>query len=165
MSDPFLGEVRMFGFNFPPRGWAACNGQLMPINQNQALFSLLGTTYGGNGQVTFGLPDLRGRVPFHFGGGFVQGQTGGEENHTLITAEMPSHTHSVSANANSANQSSPASGYSANSGRGLFAPTSTGTMAPAAVGNAGSNQPHSNLSPFLVVNFCIAVQGIFPSRN
>jgi microcystin-dependent protein len=169
MATPFLGEIRIFAFNYAPKNWAQCNGQLMSIAQNQALFSLLGTTYGGNGQTTFALPDLRGRAPFHWGNGagsnFVLGQQGGEETHALVTSEMPTHTHAVSANASSDNQGNPQNNYWANSGRNHFAGSSNAAMATAAASTAGGSQPHANLSPYLVVNICMALTGIFPSRN
>lgn len=152
----------MFGFDFAPRGWAACAGQLMVIAQNQALFSLLGTTYGGNGVTTFALPDLRGRTPFHMGGGFTQGQAAGEQAHTLTQTEMPVHTHPIAANAASADQSNPQNHYWANSGQSLYAGSANAIMNPA---GAGGSQPHNNMPPFLVVNYCIAISGIFPSRN
>lgn len=152
----------MFGFDFAPRGWATCSGQLMAIAQNPALFSLLGTTYGGNGVQTFALPDLRGRTPFHMGSGFTQGEVAGVEAHTLTQNEMPAHSHSIGANAASADQSNPQNHYWANSGRSLYAGSANATMSPA---GAGGNQPHSNMPPYLVVNYCIAIQGIFPSRN
>lgn len=169
MAEAFLGEIRIFAFNYAPKNWAMCNGQLMPINQNQALFSLLGTTYGGDGRVNFALPDLRGRVPFHYGasGGnsLVQGQKGGEEAHTLTLSEIPLHTHAIAAHASSSNQGNPQNNYWANSGRSLFAGTANATMSAAAGGAAGGSQPHDNHSPYLVVNICIALTGIFPSRN
>jgi microcystin-dependent protein len=172
MADPFLSEIRIFSFNFAPKGWALCNGQLLPINQNQALFSLLGTTYGGNGQTTFALPDLRSKVPFHFGNGHTLGETGGQEAHTLTTAENPLHQHTLPAGNNAvtggsanATQLTPIGNFWANSGK-----TSYTTAAANAVMGAGTvqslgGQPHENRSPSLVLNFCIALQGIFPSRN
>ena len=173
MADPFMSEIRIFSFNFAPKGWALCNGQLLPINQNQALFSLLGTTYGGNGQTNFALPDLRSRVPFHFdGSGFVLGQVGGEENHTLTIAEIPTHTHTltpalnalVGAN-NNATQLNPVGNFWANSGKAVYTTAAAnGAMGAATVSSTGA-QPHNNMSPFLTLNFCIALLGIFPSRN
>ena len=171
MGTPFLSEIRIMSFNFAPRGWAMCNGQLLPINQNQALFSLLGTTYGGNGQTTFALPDLRSRVPNHFNG-FVLGQRGGEEAHTVTMSEMPLHVHFlngnnavVGANAN-ASVVSPIGSFWANDGKAIFssaAPNSA--MSPQTVANVGGSQPHTNMCPFLALNFCIALQGAFPSQN
>ncbi len=165
MSEPFLGEIKIVSFNYPPRGWALCNGQLMPINQNQALFSLLGTMYGGDGRVTFGLPEFRGRLPLHVGQGFVQGQFGGEETHTLNISEMPAHNHLVTASSNPASQASPAGAFWTDTGRNLYAAAPNAPMAPEAVTPVGGNQPHENRSPYLVLSFCIALQGIFPSRN
>lgn len=165
-SDPFLSEIQIFAFDFPPRGWAQCSGQLLPINQNQALFALLGTFYGGNGQTTFALPDLRGRVPFHIGNVFLQGEKGGTENHALTIPEMPAHSHAAIASSNTANQQSPSGNMWAN---GAAAPpyksTSNAAMSSAAIGNTGGNQPHENRMPYLVMNYCIALQGFFPSRN
>jgi len=166
MSEPFLGEIRIVTFNFPPKGWAFCNGQLLAINQNQALFALLGTTYGGNGQTTFALPNLQGRIPIHFGNGFTQGQQGGEAVHTLLISEMPAHNHGVTASANPADQGSPQNTYWANESANAYSSSPPdAAMAPQAVSAAGGSQPHNNLSPYLVLNFCIALQGIFPSRN
>lgn len=176
MSSPYLGEIRIVSFNFPPKGWAFCNGQTMAIAQNQALFSLLGTTYGGNGVQTFQLPNLQGRVPFHFGtsvfgGSFVQGQTGGEEYHTLLTTEMPQHTHLAAINSTSADQGGPlntttsAKNYWGNGNQPAYATSPNTTMNPAAITSVGGSQAHENRSPFLVLNFVIALQGIFPSRS
>jgi microcystin-dependent protein len=171
MSEPFLSEIRIFSFNYPPRGWAFCNGQLLPINQNQALFSLLGTTYGGNGQTTFALPNLQGRVPLHTGSGFTLGQTVGEEAHTLTMSEMPTHNHPVNAYDNSnvdSNANSAAGAFFARTADASTIYTSgnaNSAMAPSVIGNTGGSQPHENRQPFLALNFCIALQGIFPSRN
>lgn len=165
MGTPFLAEIRIVSFNFAPKGWALCNGQLLPINQNQALFSLLGTMYGGDGRTTFALPDLRGRVPVHVGAGFVQGGRAGEEAHTVISNEMPMHTHLVSASSGTPNQGSPAGNEwaASNSGYSTVAPNTA--LNPSAIGSAGGSQPHTNLQPYLVLNFVIALQGIFPSQN
>jgi microcystin-dependent protein len=160
-------------FSFAPKGWALCNGQLLPINQNQALFSLLGTTYGGNGQTTFALPDLRGNAPIHEGGGHTLGEKGGEQAHTLTMSELPQHIHDFSANTcvqsatANATAGSPTSNYWANSGRAAYSTggVSLGAMSPQAVTNVGGSQPHTNMQPYLVLNFCIALQGIFPSQN
>jgi microcystin-dependent protein len=152
-------------FGFPPKGWALCNGQLLPINQNQALFSLLGTTYGGNGQTNFALPDLRGKVPMHFGGGHTLGETAGQTAHTITMSEMPAHNHLVSTTNVNATQVSPASGQFAsalNVYRGFDQAT---TMTPASLSSVGGSQPHENRQPILALNFCIALQGIFPSQN
>lgn len=173
MSEPFLSEIKIMSFNFPPKGWAMCNGQFLPINQNQALFALLGTTYGGNGQTTFALPDLRGDVPLHVGNGFTLGQKGGEQAHTLTQSEMPTHVHDfssntavVSASAN-ATVGPPTNNYWANNGHAAYSTggVNLGAMSPQAITNVGGSQPHQNMQPYLVLNFCIALQGIFPSQN
>jgi len=167
MSEPFLAEVRIVGFNFAPRGWAFCDGQILPINQNQSLYCLLGTTYGGDGRTTFALPDLRGRTPIHFGSSFQLGQKLGEETHTLIVAETPQHTHTLSGSA--ANADTPLATDTAlatNSATDLYNdPTNLQDMAPASVATTGSSQGHENMQPFLALNFCIALSGLFPSRN
>jgi microcystin-dependent protein len=170
MSEPFIGEIRMVGFNFAPRDWAFCNGQLLSIAQNQALFSLLGTTYGGNGQTTFALPNLQGRVPLHMGAGvglssYIEGQTGGELFHTLQTTEIPAHTHSAIANSTSVDQASAVGHFWGNSQQSNYASVADSTMASGAVALNNGNQPHENRQPFLVINFVIALSGIFPSRN
>ena len=180
MSEPFLGQLALFSFNFPPRGWAFCNGQLLQINQNQALFSLLGTFYGGNGQTTFALPDLRSRTPIHLGSQFVMGQAGGQESHTLLVTEMPTHIHPLNAHSGTATSgalATPAAGNSlaqafAVQPGGVMAPVSrfsnaapSATLNPAAISSSGGSQPHENRQPFLAINFCIALTGIFPSRN
>lgn len=164
MSEPFLAEIRIFPYN-APRGWAACNGQLLPINQNQALFSLLGTTYGGNGTTTFALPNLQGRVPIHFGNGHTIGENGGQQAHTVSMAEMPAHLHSVMAR--SANADTPiATGNSLASANNVYAaPAGLTPLHSSSVTNVGGSQPHENMQPYLVLNYCIALQGIFPSRN
>jgi microcystin-dependent protein len=168
MSEPYLAEIRVFSFSFAPRGWAFCAGQLLPINQNQALFSLLGTTYGGNGLTNFALPDLRSRVPMHRGNLFVEGQTGGEEVHTLSVNEIPSHSHFVNASSVPGNSNSPAGNFLAESSRfALYSATLSNqtTLQPATVGSAGGGQPHDNRQPYLALNFCIALVGIFPSQT
>ena len=165
MSEPFLAEIRIVSFNFAPKGWAFCNGQLLPINQNQALFAVLGTTYGGDGRVNFALPDLRGRVPLHFGSGVSLGERAGEEAHTL-TSEEAAHAHPARASANPADQVSPVNNYWAESQAfTAYAGSANETMAPQLVSTVGGSQPHANLSPYLVLNFVIALQGIFPSRS
>jgi microcystin-dependent protein len=170
MAEPFLAETRIMSFNFAPQGWALCNGQFLPINQNQALFSLLGTAFGGNGQTTFALPDLRARTPIHAGNGHTIGERGGEQAHTLTITELPTHTHSLSNINQAVSTNIPVAGtsvlgntapnqvYNA-SGQNLVA------MNPAAISSIGGNQAHLNMQPFLVLNFCIALQGIFPSQN
>jgi microcystin-dependent protein len=165
MSEPFLGEIRIMSFNYAPKGWALCNGQLLPINQNQALFSLFGTTYGGDGQTTFALPDLRGRVPVHAGNGFTQGQRAGEENHTLTTSEMQAHTHLPQGDSGPANAGTPVGNTWAYQDAAPYAAAPNVTMNITASGATGGSQPHPNLSPYLALNFCVALQGIFPSRN
>jgi microcystin-dependent protein len=167
MSEPYLSEIKIISWNFPPRNWALCNGQLLPINQNQALFSLLGTTYGGNGQTTFGLPNLQGRIPVHRGGGFQLGQTGGEENHTLTVSELPTHTHLMTVVTGNATTNAPAGALLASSNNAYQSPSSGNFVAvnPATVSNVGGSQAHTNLQPYLVLNFCIALTGIFPSQN
>jgi microcystin-dependent protein len=164
MSEPFLGEIKIISWNFPPKGWTFCNGQLLPINQNQALFSILGTTYGGDGRTTFGLPNLQGRMPFHVGNGIVLGEVGGETSHTLNISELPAHTHVPVGSTAPPTQGS-ASGNTWAQRNALYNSTSNGAMNPACIAAAGGNQPHENMSPYLVLNFIIALQGIFPSQN
>jgi microcystin-dependent protein len=152
-------------FGFAPKGWALCNGQLLPINQNQALFSLLGTTYGGDGRTNFALPNLQGRVPLHRGNGFSQGQPGGEQSHTLVLGEDPVHTHSVVGSATAGDSPIPAGNY-LGAADNLYAPlASPTTLHPSTIGNAGGSQPHENMQPYLVLSFCIALQGAFPTQN
>ncbi len=169
MAEPFLSEIRLMSFVFAPRGWALCNGQLLPINQNQALFSLLGTTFGGDGRVNFGLPDLRGRVPIHVGSGHTLGELGGEQAHTLSIAELPMHTHVVSGTSNSTDPSGtniPTGNLLASGTNEIYtSATSLVAMSPSMVGNVGGSQAHLNMQPFLTLSFCIALQGIFPSPN
>lgn len=169
MAEPFLGEIRMFSFAFAPKGWALCDGRLLPINQNQALFALLGVTYGGNGTTNFGLPDLRGRVPVHFGSGVVQGEMAGREAVVLSASQLPAHSHPVRASSDVANASSAAGAVLAGKPRGgvdVYAnPSNLEPLAAGSVGNTGSSQAHPNMQPSLVMNFCIALQGIFPSPN
>ena len=165
MSTPFLGEIKIISWNFSPKGWAFCNGQFLPINQNQALFSLLGTMYGGNGQTTFALPDFRGRTGIHVGSGFIQGQAGGQEFHTLTQSEMPAHNHFVQATSSSGNSNIPLGNLLAEVNAGMYATTPNTTLHPSSITNTGGSQPHENRQPFLVLNFIIALQGVFPSRN
>lgn len=171
MADPFLGQISLFTFGFAPKGWAFCNGQILSIAQNQALFSLLGTTYGGNGVTTFALPNLQGRAAVSSGQGpglssYTLGQVGGEAAHTLVPAEIPPHTHGA-ATASDTTQMSPQANYWARNtgGNAIYSAASTGTMSANAVGAAGGNQPHQNMQPHLALNFCIALQGVYPARN
>jgi microcystin-dependent protein len=166
MAEPFLSEIRLMSFSFAPKGWAQCNGQLLPINQNQALFSLLGTTFGGDGRVNFALPDLRGRTPIHVGSNHTLGERGGEQAHTLSISELPTHTHTVQASASNANTPIPTNGVLARTtSANLYRNTASSPTAlnAATITNIGGSQPHLNMQPFLTLNFCIALQGIFPS--
>ena len=173
MANQYLGEIRMVGFNFAPLGWALCNGQLLNISQNTALFSLIGTFYGGNGTSTFGLPNLQGRVPVHQGNNgfasYVLGQLSGTENVTLLSNNMPIHNHLVNCNSAGGNQATPGGGLLAVESTGTSSDYTTAaadsTMNPAMIGNAGGNVPFSIVQPYLCVNFIIALSGIFPSRN
>jgi microcystin-dependent protein len=168
MSEPFLSEIKLMSFNFPPKGWAMCNGQLLPINQNQALFSLLGTTYGGDGRVNFGLPNLQGRTPIHVGNGHVLGEIGGEQAHTLSISELPTHTHTASAANVPATSNAPSNArmISQSTGANLYAGASNlQAMAPQAIASVGGSQAHPNMQPYLTLTFCIALQGIFPTQN
>ena len=168
MSEPFLSEIKIMSFNFPPKGWAFCNGQLLPINQNQPLFALLGTTYGGDGRVNFGLPNLQGRTPIHMGNGHTLGEIGGEQAHTLSISELPTHTHTACA-ANvpaTANAPSNARMIAQSVGANMYgAASNLGAMAPQALAAVGNSQAHLNTQPFLTLTFCIALQGIFPSQT
>lgn len=166
MAEPFLAEIRMMSFVFAPKGWALCNGQLLPINQNQALFSLLGTTFGGDGRVNFALPDLRGRTPIHVGGGHTLGERGGEQAHTLAIAELPEHTHVLNASGAAANSAIPGANLLAPAPQQIYGPAaSLVALNAATVTNTGGSQAHLNMQPFLTLSFCIALQGIFPSPN
>jgi microcystin-dependent protein len=170
MSEPFLAEVRIVGFNFAPRGWAFCDGQILPINQNQSLYSLLGTTYGGDGRTSFALPEMRGRVPIHVGSSngssHLLGQKSGEETHTLSANEVPQHTHVLNATTNSATSDSPTGKYLARGAADAYGPlTNMANMGTGTVANVGGGQAHENMQPYIAVNFCIALTGLFPSRN
>jgi len=169
MAEPFLSEIRIMSFNFPPRGWAFCDGQLLPIAQNQPLFSLLGTTFGGDGRVNFALPDLRSRAPIHVGSGHTLGERGGEQAHTVSIAELPTHTHVLTASATDGNAPvpfGPAGNVLARTVNQIYGPpTNLTALIAGTVTNTGGSQAHLNMQPFLVLNFCIALQGIFPSPN
>lgn len=170
-GQPFIGEVLLVPYNFAPKGWAECAGQLLPISQNTALFSLLGTTYGGDGKSTFALPDLRGRTPISSGQGpglslYDLGQTGGEETVTLLVSQMPAHTHAVMGSGNVATLATPGGNvWASQSLLNIYGTSSDSPMAAGAVGTTGGGQPHDNLSPYLTLNYIIAMQGIFPARN
>ena len=167
MAEPFLSEIRMMSFGFPPKGWALCDGQLLPINQNQALFSLLGTNYGGDGRVNFGLPNLDGRTPMHMGNGHTLGERGGEQAHTLTISEIPTHVHTANASNNPGANPVPGGDLLANAApNNLYGPVQNLTALRAnTVANVGGSQAHLNMQPFLTINFSIALQGIFPSQN
>jgi len=167
MATPFMSEIRIMSFGFAPKGWALCDGQLLPINQNQALFSLLGTTYGGDGRVNFGLPNLQGRVPMHMGAGHTLGERGGEQGHTLSISEIPTHTHVANACSATASTNIPAGNLLANTTpNSLYgAATNLQAMAAPTVTSVGGSQAHLNMQPFLTLTFSIALQGIFPSQN
>jgi len=167
MSEPFLSEIRIFSFNFPPKGWALCNGQLLPINQNQALFALLGTTYGGNGQTNFALPNLRGRLPIHEGSGHILGEAAGASSVTITAQTMPQHLHFAQASNSAATATVPANNlvYAQGAFEIYRAPSNLALMHTGMISSVGGSQPHTNQMPYLVLNFCIALQGIFPSQN
>ena len=168
MAEPFLAEIRIMSFGFAPKGWAMCNGQLLPINQNQALFSLLGTTYGGDGRVNFALPELRGQVPIHVGNGHTLGEKGGEQAHTLSISEIPTHTHSVgcaTARQTNTDTNTPAGKLFGHPNGNLYNSGAPTPLSPQTVSNVGGFQAHLNMQPFLTLTFCIALQGIFPSQN
>jgi microcystin-dependent protein len=170
MATPYIAEIKIISWNYAPKGWAFCNGQLLPIGQNQALFSLVGTTYGGDGQTTFGLPNLQGRIPLHLGNGFTIGEQSGEVTHTITSTEMPAHNHGVQASTAAPNSPNP---YAAGVGNYLAAPTSPiydaaanlTALAPSTISAVGASQAHENEQPYTVLNFCIALQGIFPTRS
>jgi len=166
MTEPYLSEMAIFAFDFAPRGWALCNGQLFSINQNQALFSLLGTTYGGDGRVNFALPNLQGRIPIGEGSGHSLGERAGAESHTLNIQEIPAHTHTVRAVNAAPNAASPANNnFASQTGFSPYGSTPEAVMPASVSSSVGGNQPHNNMSPYLCLNFCIALQGVFPSRN
>ncbi len=165
MAEPFLSEIRLFTFTFAPKGWALCNGQLLPINQNQALFSLLGTTYGGDGRVNFGLPNLQGRVPIHMGNGHTLGERGGEQGHTLSTSELPTHVHALSGTNNNGAVNNPNNNFIGAVNNMFAQGGSLVAFDPTSVTTVGGSQAHQNMEPFLVLNFSIALQGIFPSQT
>ncbi len=170
MSEPFLAEIRIVGFNFAPRGWAFCDGQILPINQNQSLYSLLGTTYGGDGRTSFALPDLRGRSPIHVGSSngtsHSLGQKSGEETHTLSVAEIPQHTHSIASNQTLGTEAEPSGQFPARAADSIYGSLANAqAMGSGTIANTGGSQAHENMQPYLALNFCIALQGLFPSRN
>jgi microcystin-dependent protein len=165
MATPFLSEIKIMSFGFPPRGWAFCDGQLMPINQNQGLFSLLGTVYGGDGRTTFGIPNLQGRTPMHMGGGHTLGERGGETAHTLSISELPTHVHSFRGTTNNGNQANPQNNLFGTFANLYAGATNLTSLIPGSLATVGGSQPHDNMQPFLTLNFCIALQGIFPSQT
>jgi microcystin-dependent protein len=165
MSTPFLTEIKIMSFGFPPKGWALCNGQLLPINQNQALFSLLGTTYGGDGRVNFGLPNLQGRTPMHFGSGHTLGELGGEQSHTLSISEIPTHVHVANASSTTANVATSTNDLLASAAGLYLSPANLTSLLPSTLSTIGGSQAHLNMQPFLTLSFCIALQGIFPSQT
>ena len=163
MAEPFLSEIRIMSFGFPPKGWALCDGQLLPINQNQGLFSLLGTTFGGDGRVNFGLPDYQGRIPIHVGSGHTLGERGGEQAHTLSISELPNHTHVGNATNTNGAGAVPANAVLGALNNAYTQPAQLTSINPATIASIGGNQAHLNMQPFLTLSFCIALQGIFPS--
>lgn len=165
MSEPFLAEIKIVSFNFAPKGWALCNGQTLPINQNQALFALLGTTYGGNGQTTFALPNLRGQVPIHVGNGHTLGEKAGSTAVTVNIQQLPTHLHPLNGTNDAANTNTGTGAFLAQATALYHGPTNLTPLNPASVSSVGGSQPHTNLMPYLVLNFIIALQGIFPSQN
>jgi microcystin-dependent protein len=165
MSEPFLAEIRVVSFGFAPKGWALCDGQTLAINQNQALFALLGTTYGGDGRTTFQLPNLQARMPIHQGSGYDMGNLGGQSSHTLVTPEMPMHNHGAVGVSTTASTDVATGNSWAASQQNPYAASPNTSLAPSALGQTGGSQPHDNMAPYLVLNFIIALQGIFPSRN
>lgn len=166
MSEPFLSEIKIVSFNFPPKGWALCNGQFLPINQNQALFALLGTTYGGNGQTTFALPNLRGRVPVHMGNGHTLGEAAGSTSVTVNIQQLPTHLHGLQGSSNSTGTTAdPTNAFIGPVANGYGQAANLTTISPQTVSSVGGSQAHNNMMPYLTLNFIIALQGIFPSQN
>ena len=165
MGTPFLGEVKIVSFGFAPKGWALANGQFLPINQNQALFALFGTMYGGNGQTTFAIPNLQGRCAMHQGAGFIVGQQGGSESVTINQSQMPQHLHFIQAVSDVADAVVLAGNYLGGVNNGWRPPSSLVAIDPGTITTVGGSQPHENMSPFTVLNFCVALQGVFPSQN
>jgi len=165
MSTPYLSEIKVMSFSFAPKGWALCNGQLLPINQNQALFALIGTYFGGDGRVNFALPNLQGRTPMHMGSGYPLAGLGGEQNHTLAIPELPGHNHTWGATSTAANAPNPTSNMLGGAAEYNSSATNLVPMYPGVLATVGGSQPHQNMQPFLTLNFCIALQGIFPSQN
>jgi microcystin-dependent protein len=165
MAEPFLSEIRIMSFSFAPKGWAMCDGQLLPINQNQALFSLLGTTFGGDGRVNFALPDQRGRTPIHVGSGFTLGERGGEQAHTLSVAELPTHQHVAMGASNNTDTNIPGGNILGSFANGYKADNNLTPLSPTTISNVGGSQAHLNMQPYLTLTFCIALQGIFPSPS
>jgi len=165
MSEPFMGEIRMVGFNFAPRNWAFCDGQLLSINQNQALYAIIGTAYGGDGQTTMALPDLRGRVPIHASGTYPVGSRGGSEQETLLVTHMPAHTHTIAAASSAGSADSLSGGRPASAAREAYGDLQDGVAMSSRTGATGGALPHTNVQPFTTINFCIALAGLFPSRD
>lgn len=165
MSEPFLSEIKICSFNFPPKGWAFCNGQFLPINQNQALFALLGTTYGGNGQTTFALPNLQGKTPIHMGSGHTLGETAGTTAVTVTQQQLPQHLHFLTESSQNANIPTGGGNYFSAANNAYTTPGNLTPLAPSTVPSVGGSQAHTNMMPYLTLNFIIALQGIFPSQN
>jgi microcystin-dependent protein len=165
MSEPFLSEIKIVSFNFPPKGWALCNGQLLPINQNQALFALLGTTYGGNGQTNFALPNMQGKLPIHMGNGHTLGESAGSTAVTINIQQLPQHIHTLNATTTAGDSTVPKDNFLASFSNGYGPAAGLTNMAPDSVTSVGGSQAHNNMMPYLTLNFIIALQGIFPSRN
>jgi microcystin-dependent protein len=165
VADPYIGEIKIVAFGYAPKYWAMCNGQILPIAQNQALFSLFGTMYGGNGQTTFGLPDLRGSIPIHFGQGTVQGQKAGEQTHTLSSAEMPNHPHVAQGTTTNADAPIPGGNLLGAANNLYTPPANLQPMHPTTISSVGGSQAHENMQPYLTLMFCVALIGVYPSRN